>query len=53
MEPVAATWRGRKGWMIRHRCTRCGQESVNRAAAAEVDAPDDAAELGRLTRTRR
>lgn len=36
MSPVSLDQNGKKGWMILHRCTRCGKEIFNKAA------PDDA-----------
>lgn len=35
MEPVGVDHRSRKGWMIRHRCGKCGKEMMNKTA------PDD------------
>src|SRR4051812_29248383 len=35
MAPVTLDQDGKKGWMILHRCTRCGKEIPNKAA------PDD------------
>lgn len=36
MEPIGLDYRGKKGWMIDHRCTVCGKRIPN------IAAPDDA-----------
>ncbi len=35
MEPIALDQHGKKGWVILHRCIKCGKEILNKAA------PDD------------
>ncbi|MBD3331130.1 RNHCP domain-containing protein [Candidatus Peregrinibacteria bacterium] len=35
MEPTSVEHNSRKGWMIKHRCTKCGKEILNKSA------PDD------------
>ena len=32
MEPISATKSGKKGWMIKHKCTKCGKIIPNKAA---------------------
>lgn len=32
MEPAGLDYKGSKGFMIRHRCAKCGKEILNRAA---------------------
>lgn len=41
LEPVAVERSGKKGWVIVHRCRRCGAERRNRAALDDPDTPDD------------
>jgi len=41
LEPVAAEHSGKKGWVIVHRCRRCGAERRNRAALDDPLWPDD------------
>lgn len=33
MGPVAATHNGKKGWMIEHRCEKCGKIILNKMAS--------------------
>ncbi|MBX8463841.1 MULTISPECIES: RNHCP domain-containing protein [unclassified Deinococcus] len=40
MEPVAVEQSGKKGWIITHRCQKCGFEGRNRAATDDPDQPD-------------
>jgi hypothetical protein len=40
MEPVAVEQDGRRGWMIVHRCTRCGMVRRNKAALTDPVQPD-------------
>jgi hypothetical protein len=39
--PVAAEHSGKKGWIIVHRCERCGAERRNKAALDDPVHPDD------------
>ncbi len=41
LEPVGVESSGKKGWVIVHRCQRCGVERRNRAALDDPHAPDD------------
>jgi DNA-directed RNA polymerase subunit RPC12/RpoP len=49
LEPVAAQRDAKKGWILVHRCTRCGATRRNRAALDDPDQPDDYDALIRLT----
>lgn len=49
LEPVGAERHAKKGWVIVHRCTRCGAERRNRAALDDPGQPDDLDALIRLT----
>lgn len=40
MEPVAVQHDARRGWMIVHRCTRCGTICRNKAALNDPAQPD-------------
>lgn len=50
MRPVAVEWSGKKGWVLRHRCERCGAERRNRAALDDPTCPDDYEAVVALTR---
>ena len=39
--PVGVEQSGKKGWIIVHRCARCGHEGRNRAALDDGGQPDD------------
>ena len=41
MECVAVEQDGRRGWMLAHECTRCGDIRRNRAALDDPVQPDD------------
>jgi len=41
MEAVGVEHSGKKGWVLIHRCTRCGAERRNRAALDDPRQPDD------------
>lgn len=41
LEPVAVEHSGKKGWIIVHRCRRCGALRRNKAALDDPDQPDD------------
>ncbi len=49
MEPIAAEPDARRGFIITHRCTRCGAIRRNKAAAEAKVQPDDMTLLIRLT----
>lgn len=49
MEPVAVKYNSKKGYQIRHRCTRCGHEQWNRIAEDTVQ-PDDMERICALMR---
>ncbi|MEJ2665520.1 MAG: RNHCP domain-containing protein [Deinococcales bacterium] len=49
LEPVAAEHSGKKGWVIVHRCRRCGAIRRNRAALDDPLWPDDYDRLVALT----
>lgn len=40
MQPVALDYRGNKGWMVIHECTRCGRRQPNRLALDDPVQPD-------------
>ena len=48
LEPVGAEYRGKKGWVVVHRCRRCGEVRRNKAALEDA-APDDFERLVALT----
>jgi hypothetical protein len=39
--PIGAEHSGKKGWVIVHRCERCGAVRRNKAALDDPDLPDD------------
>jgi hypothetical protein len=41
MEPVAVEQDARRGWMVVHRCRRCGFTRRNRSAYDDPRQPDD------------
>ncbi len=41
MDPVAVESSGKKGWVIVHRCRKCGSVRRNKAALDDPVAPDD------------
>ncbi len=41
LEPVAVHHHAKKGWIIVHRCERCGAERRNKAALDDPRQPDD------------
>lgn len=41
MVPVGVEQSGKKGWIVVHRCARCGYEGRNRAALDDPGQPDD------------
>lgn len=41
LDPVTAELDGKKGWIIVHRCRRCGAVRRNRAALDDTAWPDD------------
>ncbi len=52
MEPVGVEQNGKKGWVIVHRCSKCGYEGRNRAALDDPEQPDDWDALIALTQDR-
>src|SRR5690606_12317296 len=48
MEPVGAELTGKKGWVIVHRCRRCGEVRRNKAAPDDPRQPDDLSVLARV-----
>lgn len=40
MEPVGVEQSGKKGWVIVHRCRRCGLSGRNKAALDDPEQPD-------------
>lgn len=50
MAPVAVEHSGKKGWVIVHRCERCGAMRRNKAALDDPNAPDDYTRLIALSR---
>jgi DNA-directed RNA polymerase subunit RPC12/RpoP len=48
MEPVGAELTGKKGWVVVHRCRRCGEVRRNKAALEDPRQPDDVAALARV-----
>ena len=49
MEPIRVEPDARKGYIIVHRCTKCGEIKRNRAAHEAKNQPDDIRLLIRLT----
>lgn len=49
MRPVRVESSGRKGWIVVHRCTVCGEERRNRSALDDAGQPDAYAEIVRLS----
>ena len=41
LEPIAVEHNAKKGWVIVHRCRRCGEVRRNRAALDDPAQPDD------------
>ncbi|CAN5754266.1 RNHCP domain-containing protein [soil metagenome] len=41
LEPIGAEQSGTKGWVVVHRCRRCGEIRRNRAALDDPSVPDD------------
>ena len=48
LEPVGADYSGKKGWVVVHRCRRCGEVRRNKAALDDA-IPDDFDRLVALT----
>jgi len=48
MRPVGIEHRKGKGWVLIHRCERCGHRDVNRAALDDPAQPDSALAVGDL-----
>ncbi|MBB6097648.1 DNA-directed RNA polymerase subunit RPC12/RpoP [Deinobacterium chartae] len=49
MRPVAVEHSPKKGWMIVHRCERCGHTGRNKAALDDPNFPDDYDVIVRLS----
>jgi DNA-directed RNA polymerase subunit RPC12/RpoP len=41
LEPVGVDYDGKKGWIVVHRCAKCGVERRNKAALDDPEQPDD------------
>lgn len=52
MRPVGVEHSAKKGWMIRHRCERCGYEGRNKAALDDPEQSDDYAAVVQLSSQR-
>ena len=50
LEPVGVERSGKKGWVILHRCARCGATRRNKAALEDPVQPDDFERLLELSR---
>ena len=50
LEPVGVEHSGKKGWVVVHRCTRCGAVRRNKAALDDPVAPDDFEVIVRLSK---
>ena len=53
MEPVSAEPDPKKGFIITHRCTKCGALRRNKAAAEAKNQPDNISKLIKLTAKQR
>jgi hypothetical protein len=49
LEPIGAEHSGSKGWVVVHRCRRCGEVRRNRAALDDGAWPDDLRVLTELS----
>ncbi len=49
LEPIGVLWDARKGWVVVHRCRRCGELRRNKAALDDPELPDDFEVLVRLS----
>jgi hypothetical protein len=49
LDPIGATYSGAKGWVVVHRCARCGELRRNKAALDDRAWPDDLALLSELS----
>jgi hypothetical protein len=50
MEPVAVEHDARRGWMVVHRCLRCGSTRRNRSAHDDPRQPDNFEEMLAIAR---
>lgn len=41
LEPVGVDYSSKKGWVVLHRCQRCGAERRNKAALDDTNLPDN------------
>ena len=53
MEPISAEPDPKKGFIITHRCTKCGALRRNKAAAEAKNQPDNMSKLIKLTAKQR
>lgn len=49
MRPVGVEHSAKKGWVIVHRCEKCGYEGRNKAALDDPEQSDDFGEIVRLS----
>ena len=47
LRPIGVDYKGNKGWMILHRCDKCGYQTQNKAATDTVQ-PDDMILLSKI-----
>lgn len=52
MAPVAVYIHSKKGYMVEHRCDRCGYTSVNKLALEDPSQPDNREVIAHVTRMR-
>jgi len=50
LEPVGVEYSAKKGWVLLHRCQKCGFEGRNKAALDDVNQPDDFEKILELSR---
>ena len=53
MEPIRVEIDSKKGYVIVHRCKKCGEIKRNRAANEAKDQPDSISKIIKLTRGER
>jgi hypothetical protein len=49
LEPVGVEQSGKKGWVIVHRCQKCGNIRRNKAALDDPNQPDDFDEIIKIS----
>ena len=52
LRPIGVDYKGNKGWMILHRCDKCGYQTQNKAATDTVQ-PDDMILLSKIANRER